>query len=310
MAFWKNKKVLVTGATGFLGAWLCKELASQKANVIGVSRRPDFRLLKLHNISKQIKFFSADIANPKEVQKLFEKTKPDFCFHLAGFSFPKKADETPLEAVSANVLGTSCVALQCARQNVRFVLASSVRVYPNRGLLDENSRLGESETYAFSKIKAEEVVRFLAKKKRLKAVIVRLATVYGPVRFPAFEHFVNNNIVCFLKGKTARNKKGYVRDFLFVKDAIDGVLAAGKNCGRFSGETFNISFGKSFLGSDLAVQIKKMIKQKPVTFNPAASLRIKNNRALEKLGWKPSFSLKEGLAETIKWYQKNPSVKT
>jgi UDP-glucose 4-epimerase len=309
MTFWKNKKVLVTGATGFLGAWLCKKLVGQKAKVIGVSRRSDFRLLNLHKVSKKIKFFSADITNPKEVQRLFEKAKPDYCFHLAGFSFPKKADDVPFEAISANVLGTSSVALQCARQSVKLILASSVRVYPSRGVLDEDSRLEGFETYAFSKIKAEEVVRFLAKKIRLKAVIVRLATVYGPLRFPAFEHFVNNNIVCFLKGKTPKNKKNYIRDFLFVKDAINGILAAGKNCGRFSGETFNISFGKSFLGSDLSLQIKKMVNQEPAVFIPMAELRIKNNKAFEKLGWKPQFSIHDGLLETIEWYQKNASAR-
>ncbi len=306
--FWNKKRVLVTGATGFLGGWLCKELVNQKARVFGISRKKDFRLLKLHNLSRKIKLYGADITHPTEIKRVFEKTRPEYCFHLAGFSSPKKSDETPLEAISANLDGSLSVILQCARQGVKLVLASSVRVYGLKGVFDENSPLDEYKTYAFSKIKMEEVARFLARKKRLMAVIARFGTIYGPVRFPASEHFVNGNVVDALKGKKTKNDKDYVRDFLFVQDAIKAALAAGEKTERFSGESFNISSGKSFLGTDLAAQIRALVKNRSVVFVPVKTQRIKNALARKKLGWRPVVSLKEGLQKTIEWHRHHPEA--
>lgn len=308
MGFWKKKRVIVTGATGFLGAFLCKALVNQNAHVVGIARKKNLRLLKRHGISNQIKIFPVDITDPAKVKRVFEKTKPEYCFHLAGFSSPKKSDEMPLEAISANLDGSLSIILQCAKQGVTLVAASSVRVYPLKGIFDENSQADPSRTYAFSKLKMEEVIRFLVRKKKLNGVVVRFGTLYGPMHFPATEHFVNNNIACALSGKKAKNEKNYVRDFLFVDDAIEGILAAGKNAARFSGETFNISFGKSFSGPDVAKQINALVKNHKPVFAPNKSQRIKNDFALKKLGWKPRVSLKQGLQKTIIWHQQNPGV--
>lgn len=308
MGFWKNKRVLVTGATGFLGAFLCHALADQQARVFGLARKKDLRLLRAHGISRRVRLYSADITNPVAVRRVFEKTKPQYCFHLAGFASPKRSDEQVLQALSANLDGSLSVIFECARQGVKLVVASSVRVYGLRGVFDETSVVDEFKTYAFSKIKMEQVVRFLVKKKRLKAVIVRFGTIYGPIRFPVSEHFVNENVVYALKGKQAKNDRDYIRDFLFVSDAITGALLAGRAVARLNGETFNLSFGKSFSGVDVARQIQALVKNRRVVFRPVKNQRIKNRHAFEKLGWEPVVFLKEGLQQTIDWHKKNPRV--
>jgi len=256
---WSNKTVLVTGATGFLGSWLCKELVQKNARVVGLSRKSDSRLFALHGIREKVEPIFADIVNEAEIKAVFQETKPDYCFHLAAISSPTVCNEKPLQAFRVNVIGSSVVLNACAENKVKTVLASSVRVYGDQKKASENSAVEPEKPYMFSKIMAENMLRFLVAHQNLKGAIARLSTVYGPIRFPASDHFVNNNIVTALKGVPNKNRKDYVRDFLFVSDAINGLVLLGEQCERFSGNAFNFSSGKTFLGTSLAENIRDYI---------------------------------------------------
>lgn len=303
MTFWANKTVLITGATGFLGSWLSKELVQKNARVIGLSRKPDTQLLKFHTIADQVELVLADIVNEAEIEKVFQKIRPEYCFHLAAISSPTVCDENPLLAFRVNVIGSSVVLNACAQYQTKTVLASSVRVYGNQKKVSEYSTVEPKRPYAFSKITAENMLRFLVQHAKLKGAIARLSTTYGPIRTPAFEHFVNANIVDALNKTPTKNKKNYIRDFLFVADAINGLLLLGEHCERFSGQAVNFSSGNAFLGTALAKNVRELIKSNKTRFKPLSGYSIQNRLAFSKLGWKPTHSIEEGLRATIEWYQ-------
>lgn len=300
---WSDQTVLVTGATGFLGAWLCKELVEKKARVVGLARKPDPTLLSFHGIKDRVEWVFADIVNDAQIKKVFEKIKPTYCFHLAGISSPTLCTQKPLDAFYANVVGSSVVFHACAKHQTKVVFASSVRVYKNQKNASEVSPVDTDLPYAFSKLAAEDMLRFLVKQKRLSAVIARLSTVYGPVRLAASQHFVNNNIVTALRRVPNKNRTDYVRDFLFVSDAVNGLVLLSEHCEKFRGHVFNFSSGASFLGTDLAKNIRDLVDQKPTRFKPLPKHQISNRLAFSKLGWKPVFSVEDGLLATIAWYQ-------
>ncbi len=303
---WNGKTVLVTGATGFLGSWLSKELVQKGSRVVGFSRKADKRLLEWHGISDKVELVLGDIVSESDVQKAFQEARPDYCFHLAAVSSPTVCDENPLQAFRINVAGSSVVLHACAQHRVKTVLASSVRVYGDQKTVSEKSGVETKKPYFFSKVAAEEMLRFLVSQQQLEGAIARLSTVYGPIRFPASDHFVNNNIVNTLKGEPTENRKDYVRDFLFVSDAIRGLLLLGEHCQRFPGGTFNFSTGKTFLGTALAKNIRELVKNNRTRVMPLKGHRIHNRLAFSRLGWKPEYEIEKGLRETIAWYYQNP----
>jgi CDP-glucose 4,6-dehydratase len=305
---WKGKKVLVTGATSFLGSWLSKELLQKGSRVTGFSRKPDQRLFEFHRIQNKVELLLGDIASESDVQKAFQQAAPDYCFHLAAISSPTVCNENPLQAFRVNVVGSSVVLNACAEHQAKTILASSVRIYGERPTVSENSPVETKKAYPFSKVVSENMLRFLVLQRKLDAVIARLSTVYGPIRFPASDHFVNNNIVDALNGRSTKNKKDYVRDFLFVSDAVNGLLLLAEQCTRFSGKAFNLSSGKTFLGTDLAQNIRELVKGKSAFFKPLPGHCIQNRLAFSKLGWKPIHGIEKGLRETIEWYQKTPEA--
>lgn len=296
--------MLVTGASGFFGAWLCKELLQQEALVFGLSKNNDAQLLKQHGIEKKIKPLVADITNPLEVERVFEQTKPEYCFHLAGIPSPSVCKEIPLEALQVNLGGSLNVLLSCAKNQTKVVAASTASVYGNQKKVDESSPLKAIEAYGFSKAKMEEIIRLLVQEKQLIAVVGRPSNLFGPKDSRENERFVPNNILRRLRGQAVQNNPTYVRDFLFVQDAVEAFLRMGEKAEEVSGMVFNVSSGQSFSGPELGEAIFAMIENRKPKIVLLLDYQVSNELIQKKLGWKPRYSLEEGLRETIEWYKK------
>ena len=158
----KNKKVIITGHTGFKGSWLSLWLSKLGANVIGISDNipsnpSNFEALSL---SSEIEDYRFDLINSDKINELMIKTKPDFVFHLAAQPIVKKAYENPLQTYNTNIIGTLNVleALRLLENNCIAVLITSDKCYENVEWLwgyKETDQLGGKDPYSASKAAAE-----------------------------------------------------------------------------------------------------------------------------------------------------------
>ena len=188
----KNKRVIITGHTGFKGSWLTLWLSMLGANVIGISKniptKPSH--YKSIGLEKKIKNIKLDICNVKKLSKIIRNNQPDFVFHLAAQSLVKRSYAKPLETYYTNTIGTLNL-LESLRQIKRkcfVVLITSDKSYKNleisRGYR-ENDILGGKDPYSASKGSAELIIQsylnsfFSKKKNKVYIGIARAGNVIG-----------------------------------------------------------------------------------------------------------------------------------
>ena len=156
--FWKNRKVLITGHTGFKGSWLTLALHELGANVLGVG----LNMLDDHDLSNQIDLSNfatdvrLDITNFGELEKIFLNFKPEIVFHLAAQAIVVTGYEQPLNNFNSNIMGTVNI-LECIRNTpsvMSGIIVTTDKVYKNEGKgipFKESDTLGSDDPYSASK---------------------------------------------------------------------------------------------------------------------------------------------------------------
>ncbi len=165
LEFYKGKKVLVTGHTGFKGSWLCQILKLSGASVIGYAKEAptDPNLFEIAKIQNNIESLSGDIRNFQDLYNIFEKYKPEIVFHLAAQPIVRESYINPVYTYDVNVMGTVHV-LECLRLHPcvkSAVIITSDKVYENKEWVwgyRENENLNGYDPYSNSKSCAELVV--------------------------------------------------------------------------------------------------------------------------------------------------------
>ena len=187
----KNKKILVTGHTGFKGSWLTFWLTILGAKVVGVSNKKmnlsNYNILKIKK--KITNEYIIDIKNLKKLKKIITSSKPDYIFHLAAQSLVKNSFENPLETFHSNSIGTLII-LESTRylnKKCTIILVTSDNSYKNLELnrgYKENDLLGGHDPYSASKGCAELIIQsyyqsFIKKNKNLRIGVARAGNVIG-----------------------------------------------------------------------------------------------------------------------------------
>ena len=185
----KNKKILITGHTGFKGSWLSLWLSSIGAKVYGISLKTKnfnhFNSLKIRGVRSN--YF--DIKDQNKIRKAFKKIKPDFVFHLAAQALVKRSYVNSTETFLSNSIGTLNIleGLKCLKNNCTAVIITSDKVYKNfevRRGYKENDIIGGQDPYSASKGCAELIIEsyfssFLKKNKNLRIAVARAGNVIG-----------------------------------------------------------------------------------------------------------------------------------
>ena len=188
---YRNKKVLITGHTGFKGSWLCMWLVHLGADVYGISNKIPTNPSNYNasNIGRIIKNYSFDINDSVKLNKTVKKIKPDFVFHLAAQALVKKSYNDPLDTIHTNALGTSKIleAIKSLNKSVTAVIITSDKVYFNKEIkrgYKEDDLIGGKDPYSASKGMAELAIKtyfdsFISKDKSKKLGITRAGNVIG-----------------------------------------------------------------------------------------------------------------------------------
>jgi CDP-glucose 4,6-dehydratase len=327
-SFWKNKKVLITGHTGFKGGWLSLMLHSKGAKVIGYSLAPATKpsLFKSLNLDKKVTSVFGDIRDLANLKKVIKKYKPEIIFHLAAQPLVKKSYQDPIETFETNVIGTANV-LEAVRytETVKVVVCiTSDKCYENNEWswpYREDDRLGGHDPYSASKACAELVISsfknsyFLnSKKQRVFVASTRAGNVIGGGDWSK-DRIIPDVIRAIYENKdfSLRNPNA-VRPWQHVLEPLKGyVLLAEKlfKSGNKFSEAWN--FGpnntesvtvKKIIDQAVKVSGKKINLKKTNGVKPheAGLLLLDSSKSKSNLGWAPKLNTNEAIRLTIEWF--------
>lgn len=322
--FWKGKKVLVTGHTGFKGSWISIWLKKFGAEALGVSLEPKNELdnFCVAKLDSKIKNIYLDIRDFSKLDVVFKEFKPDIVFHLAAQALVGVAYEQPKLTFETNALGTLNV-LESIRNSDSVkagVFITSDKCYKNIEQIwgyKENDALGGDDPYSSSKACAEFIINSYSKnycQNKKLICSVRAGNVIGGGDWSV------NRIVpdCFRalfseKPIIIRNLNS-TRPWQFVLEPLRGYIMLGEKLFRGSKEflgswNFGPSPEKAYTVFDVANEITKnwgygkIVIEKNNNFHENRLLQLDSTKARIELGWKPILTFEESISFTTKWYK-------
>ena len=316
---WKNKRVLVTGATGLVGSWLVRRLLSEGAFVTALilDHDPASGLIRSGDIN-QISVVNGNLADFSAVMRAVINMESEVIFHLGAQTIVGTALLDPMNTFSSNIQGTWNV-LEAARQSKGLVksvmVASSDKAYGTSKILpyDETMPLNGLGPYDVSKSCTDLIAQTYGKTYEIPVVIARCGNIYGGGDLN-WSRVVPGTIRSILKGERPiiRSNGKFVRDYIYVKDAAQAYLRLAEHLvdGAVQGQGFNFSVGKPMTVLEIVGVIQKLMHAEhlePIIQNTAKgeilSQYLSSEKAERLLKWKPSCGLEKGLEETISWYR-------
>lgn len=320
-AGWKNRNVLVTGATGLLGSWLTQELVARGAHVTCLVRDqvPRSRLVTSGVITK-VNVVRAPLEDFQEVLRALNEYEVECVFHLAAQTIVGTASRSVLSTFEANIKGTWNVLEACRAlpQLVKRVLvASSDKAYGEHAKLpySEDAPLVGRFPYDASKACAELLCASYAASFKLPVVTTRCGNLYGGGDLN-YSRIVPGTIRSALLGERpiVRSNGKFVRDYFYVEDAAGAYLHLAEQMlvQDLHGEAFNFGTNepKNVLEMvALVLQAAGRPELEPVVLNQASNEIERQfldcTKARTKLGWTPRYSMQEALARTVAWYREH-----
>ena len=312
-----GKKVLLTGAGGFIGSHLAEQLVTCGASVrafIHYNSRGDEGNLRYvaSEIRREIDVVYGDLTDPDAVKKAVRGTT--HVFHLGALIAIPYSYVHPFSFVQANVIGTSNILNACLEVGIdRLVTTSTSEVYGTAVTtpMDETHRLHPQSPYAASKASADHLVQSYCHSFKLPAVIVRPFNTFGPRQ--STRAVIPTIIVQALRtGEIEIGSTSPTRDFNYVKDIARGFALAG-TVPDIEGEVFNLGTGVEHSILDVIemvatiLDIELVVAERTDRVRPDASevhrLLADSEKATTHLGWSPRYTFREGLEEAIEWYE-------
>ena len=313
-------KILITGGSGFIGSYLCKNLLEQGHEVISLD---NFSTGKFENIvelenARNFKSIEGSILDKELVKDLISSV--DSCFHFAAAVGVQKILDDPIGSLKTNLHGSENVIQACSESKINLVLASTSEIYgknPTQPLTEDSDRVIGSPllsrwTYSEAKAIDEALAHAYHSKHGLKVKIVRLFNAVGPRQSPAYGMVIPRFFAAALAGKDLEihGDGSQRRVFCHVDDAVNGVIELWKHSDG-NGEAFNIGGVEEISILNLAKKIIEVTKSNSkINFIPYAKLksqgfedmqrRVPSTEKLKKLtGWAPKKGLDEILFDCL-----------
>ena len=310
-------RVLVMGASGFVGSWLAARLCDRGERVTAVVRRlpPEHALFHALGLAGRARVVTCALEERHRLATLMAEAAPDVVFHSAGEAIVGRAAANPQSAFATNVVGTANL-LDAVRQSApsaAVVIVSTVDVYEGSdGELREDSPLVSAGTYGLSKVGAEETALTYFGTGGIRGAIARCTNLYG-AGDPNLDRIVPGTVASVLRGDApVIRSNGLARhDFLCIDDAVEGLIAIAERLldGDAAGEVFNLSSGASVSVIALVrmllvafdrIDLEPRVLDQLSTDGPAR--RVSAAKAARVLGWRAQVPLEIGLARTSAWY--------
>ena len=317
--FWRDRRVLVTGATGMVGYWLVKDLLAEGARVVALVRDPDPQSgFYRSGDYRRTSIVQGSIEDFATMERAINENEIDTLFHLAAQPIVSVAHRYPLPTFEANIRGTYNL-LEASRihSNLvkRVVIASSDKAYGEHKDLPytEEMALQGKHPYEVSKSCADLITQTYHHTYGLPVAILRCGNIYGGGDLN-WSRIIPYTIRCFLNNERPiiRSDGLFVRDYIYVKDVSRCYMKAAESLTdkKAHGHAFNFSLEQPLTVLQVVEALQKLMKcehlQPIVQNNASGEIReqyLNTEKAHSFLGWKAQYSLDQGLAETIAWYR-------
>ncbi len=323
--FFKNKRIFITGHTGFKGTWLTTCLTNFGAKILGYSKNDEKRYSyeKICAFNK-VQNVYADILDYKSLKNKIEKFNPQIIFHLAAKALVSESYKDPYKTIETNTLGTlNIIEISRNLKNLKsLVIITSDKCYLNREFkkgYKENDILGGDDPYSASKASAELIFNAYSKsffnfQNKFGFATARAGNVIGGGDW-------SNNRIIPDSIKSIINKKKLIirnpnstRPWQHVLEPVSGYLLLAKklyeNKKKYSGSWNFGPSGKETMYVKKVVRmlflflgIQKSTITKKGSFKEANLLKLNSNKALKKLNWKNTWNMKKSIRETAQWYK-------
>ncbi|GMV41770.1 MAG: dTDP-glucose 4,6-dehydratase [Myxococcales bacterium] len=312
-----GKRVLVTGAGGFIGSHLVEALVARGCAVRALARyngRGDRGMLEVipPDVREAIEVVLGDVTDPFQVDRVVAGC--DVVFHLAALIAIPFSYVAPASYVEANVRGTLNVLEACRRHGVeRLVHTSTSETYGTARYtpIDEAHPLQGQSPYSATKIAADKLAESFYRSFEVPVATIRPFNTFGPRQ--SARAIIPTIISQALANRVVRlGNLAPVRDFTFVRDTAAGFIAVAE-CDRAIGDVVNVGTGKGIAIGDLAARIVAVLGEDIPVEHDATRLRpdasevfellCEATRAREWCGWEPRITLDAGLAEVVAWVE-------
>ncbi|ENN95792.1 CDP-glucose 4,6-dehydratase [Methanocaldococcus villosus KIN24-T80] len=331
--FFKGKKILITGHTGFKGSWLTQILLNFGADVVGYSLKPNTspNLFKILKLDKKIKNYYADIRDFDKIKSIMEKEKPEIVFHLAAQPLVRDSYDDPLYTYETNIIGTANI-LQAVKDvgGVKAaIMITTDKVYENKEWIwayRENDELGGYDPYSTSKACAELIIRSYirsffnvkdyGKKHNTLIASVRAGNVVGGGDWSK-DRLVPDIIRAIFEGDgtvVLRNPES-IRPWQHVLEPLLGYLLLAERL--YNGEIDFIGAWNLAPNEENFITVEELVKKgteilgkgryiikKDEEKHESKILKLDATKAKVYLGWRPLLSIDETLKWTFEWYRR------
>ncbi|HED24810.1 MAG TPA: NAD-dependent epimerase/dehydratase family protein [Firmicutes bacterium] len=317
--FWRDRSVLITGASGFLGGWLVERLSRVGARVVCLVRDwvPDSRLLR-ENLADKVNLVRGDVTNRPLLERILGEYEVRTVFHLAAQTIVTIANRNPVSTFESNIGGTWAILEACRRSPLveQIVAASSDKAYGEHDRLPYHEDLPMQGRYPYdvSKSCADLIACSYHATYDLPVAVTRCGNFFGGGDLN-WNRIVPGTIRSVLRGERPliRSDGQYVRDYFYIEDgAAAYMLLAEKMAGNpsLAGEAFNFSTENQLTVLQL---VKKILQAMQSDLEPEimgeAPCEIRRQylsaaKARRMLGWAPLYSLDRALELTVDWYRR------
>jgi len=325
MADWKGRRVLVTGHTGFKGAWLCEMLLDRGAVVSGLALAPETSpsLFDQLGLASRLDHQVVELRDAAAVAARVEAVAPEVVFHLGAQSLVQRSYRAPVETWATNVMGTVHLLAALSRLDhpVAALIITTDKVYDNREWVHgyrETDRLGGHDPYAASKAAAEIAVESWRKSfggEGLRLATARAGNVIGGGDW-AENRILPDLARAFRQGKplTVRNPDA-IRPWQHVLEPLSGYLSLAERLVRSADPVWQGAFNFGPEPADIwpvRSLVTAAIGHWPGAWvdasdeaapHEAGRLALTIDKARMELGWSPRWDIARGLAETVHWYR-------
>jgi dTDP-glucose 4,6-dehydratase len=303
-------KVLVTGGSGFIGGHLIPKLTELGHEVYSLERYVTGRYV----LGARTAAVFCDLRDSSSIQKLVKKIQPDVVVHLGAITAVAYSYDRPQEVFEVNALGTINLVEACLREVPtlkHFLYAGTSEEYGNQDKfpIEEDAELRPNSPYSVSKVAADKYLQYMHAAYDFPVTILRPFNTYG--RKDNTHFVVERTITQMLEGKMVElGDPTPTRDFLYVDDHINAYLMCMDNP-KAKGEIFNFCTGREVSIKELVGLISKFTGfEGEIRWNtiPARPLDIKKlvgscEKAKRVLGWRPTYTLEEGLKKTVEFWR-------